>query len=133
MQGSERVQKHLQMQSSLLMRSTGSLPVLSKYSILCLLGEANYRSANSLLFPKHLPKRPQAAVWEQKQALVNFYTPLLPRCERKRYNVGNFQTVSLCTFFQKKTCGFPAFRSCWAYEGCICKFLGKGFTFTCVF
>lgn len=49
MQGSERVEKHLQVQSSLVMKSTESLPVLpdSKYGIYCLLGEPNYTSVNS--------------------------------------------------------------------------------------
>jgi len=64
-------------------------PVSSKYGIYCLLGEPNYRLVNSLLLPKHPSKHPQAAVWEQKQTLVNFCTPLLPRWETK-YNVGNF-------------------------------------------
>lgn len=60
MQGSERIQKHLQMQSSLLMRPTGNLPVLSdsKYRIHCLLVEANCRLVYFLLVLKH----PQTAV-----------------------------------------------------------------------
>lgn len=60
MQASESIQKHLQMQSSLLMRTTGSLLVQSdsKYGIHCLLAERKYRLVYSVLVPKY----PQAAV-----------------------------------------------------------------------
>lgn len=81
MQAAERIQNHLQMQSSLLMRTTGSLLVLSdsKYGIHCLLAEPNYRLFYSLLVPKY----PQAAEWEQKMALVQYYTPFFPTAREK--------------------------------------------------
>lgn len=55
MEAAERIQNPLQMQSSLLMRTTGSLLVLSdsKYAVHCLLAEPNYRLFYSLLVPEY--------------------------------------------------------------------------------